>query len=120
MSDVHPTLGRLRALLAAAMLVSPLFASAQNGLGDPTKPTALAAPEPEEAVAGPRWRLQSTLVADTRRLAVINGRTVVQGGQIDGATVREVRREGVTLEIEGRRIELRLLQDTVNVKRAGG
>lgn len=120
MSDAQPSMGAWRSLLAAAMLAASALAGAQSGLVDPTRPTALAAPEPEEAASGPRWRLQSTLVADSRRLAVINGKTVVQGDRIDGATLREVRREGVTLEIEGRRIELRLLQGTESVKRAGG
>ena len=108
--------------LAAAMLMASGLAMAQQGLGDPTRPTSLAEPEPaaRAAVSGPRWRLQSTLVADSRRLAVINGRTVAQGERIDGATVREVRQGGVTLEIEGRRVELRVLQGTADVKRSGG
>jgi hypothetical protein len=72
------------------------------------------------AAAAPRWRLQSTLVADTRRLAVINGRTVAQGGRIEGATLVEVRQDGVTLEEDGRRIRLRLLRETPAVKSGGG
>jgi MSHA biogenesis protein MshK len=96
-------------------------AAAQSGLGDPTRPTSLAEPAPAQpAEAGPRWRLQSTLVADTRRLAVINGRTVFQGERIDGATLREVRQEGVTLDVDGRRVELRILPATAGVKRSGG
>jgi len=108
-------------MLAAALLLVAGVAAAQHGLGDPTRPTSLAEPEPARpAQAGPRWRLQSTLVADTRRLAIINGRRVAQGERIDGATLAEVRQEGVTLEIDGRRIELRVLQGAVNVKRSGG
>jgi MSHA biogenesis protein MshK len=106
--------------LALAFAVTTAAAGAQSGLGDPTKPTALTAPEEERAAQGPRWRLQSTLVADTRRLAVINGRTVAQGGRIDGATLLEVRQDGVTLEVAGERIRLRLLNEAVNVKRSGG
>ena len=108
-------------LLLAAVMLAPA-APAQQGLGDPTRPTSLDEPEPVQkaARAGPRWRLQSTLVADSRRLAVINGRTVAQGERIDGATVREVRQGGVTLEVEGRRVELRVLQGTPDVKRDGG
>jgi MSHA biogenesis protein MshK len=112
---------RARVLLVA-LLLGAGAASAQSGLGDPTKPTALNEPQAEQrpAQSGPRWRLQSTLVADSRRLAVINGRTVAQGERIDGAMVREVRQGGVTLEVEGRRIELRVLQGTADVKRSGG
>jgi len=115
-------LSPLPLLLAAAMLAAAATAPAQPGLGDPTRPTSLDEPAPEQRPrqAGPRWRLQSTLVADSRRLAVINGRTVAEGERIDGATVREVRQGGVTLEVEGRRVELRVLRETLDVKRTGG
>lgn len=109
-----------RALAGLALLAAAGLGHAQQ-LGDPTRPTALDEPEAAGAVAkaGPRWRLQSTLVADHRRLAVINGRTLAPGDRIDGATVRDVRQDGVTLEVDGRRVELRML-GTVDVKRAGG
>jgi MSHA biogenesis protein MshK len=107
-------------LAAVALLLATLPVAAQQGLGDPTRPTALAEPQAAPVQAGPRWRLQSTLVADTRRLAIINGKTVAQGDRIDGALVREVRQEGVTLEIAGQRVELRMLPGSVNVKRSGG
>jgi hypothetical protein len=95
-------------------------AAAGQGLDDPTRPTSLAEPErAQRAGSGPRWRLQSTLVAEDRRLAIINGRTVGPGDRVDGATVRDVRHDGVTLEIEGRRIELRML-GAVDVKREAG
>ena len=107
-------------LAALALLMAALPVAAQQALGDPTRPTSMAAPEAVRAVeSGPRWRLQSTLVADTRRLAVINGRTVAQGERIDGALVREVRQEGVTLEVGDRRVELRVVPGS-NVKRSGG
>jgi len=120
-SEPNPLFSLLPRTLALVMLMTAGLAPAQQGLGDPTRPTSLAAPEPERAaVSGPRWRLQSTLVADSRRLAVINGRIVAQGERIDGATVREVRPGGVTLDVEGRRVELRVLQGTPDVKRSGG
>lgn len=108
-------------LAAVALLLAVLPVAAQQGLGDPTRPTSMDEPEPARTVqSGPRWRLQSTLVADTRRLAIINGRTVAQGDRIDGALVREVRQEGVTLEVGDRRVELRVVPGSVNVKRFGG
>lgn len=114
---------RSRKATAWALLLAGLLAvaGAPAQLRDPTQPTALedAAP-PRPAQSGPRWRLQSTLVADDRRLAVINGRSVAQGERVDGAVVREINRGGVTLEVEGRRIELRLLRDLADVKAAGG
>lgn len=111
-------LRRLGALLLLCAAAAP--AAGQTGFGDPTRPTSLSEPEPERAtVRGPRWRLQSTLVADTRRLAVINGRTIVQGGLVDGARLLEVRPDGVTLEQDGQRIVLRL-PGSSNIKRSGG
>jgi hypothetical protein len=107
------------ASLLTVCVMAVTAASAQTGLGDPTQPTFRSEPAVEpRAAAGPRWHLQSTLLASNRRLAVINGRTVVQGGRIDGATVLEVRRDGVTLDIGGQRVDLRLWQDVGGVKRA--
>jgi MSHA biogenesis protein MshK len=89
-------------------------------LGDPTRPTSLSEPGDAAAVPqGPRWRLQSILVADDRRVAVINGRAVAQGGRVDGAIVLEVRSDGVTLDAAGERIQLRL-PGSVDVKRGAG
>jgi MSHA biogenesis protein MshK len=97
-------------VLALFLLASPVLAVAQDGLGDPTQPTSLS--EPGDAVARaaqrPRWRLQSTLVADDRKVAVINGRTVSLGERIEGATLLEVRSDGVTLQQDGQRLILRL------------
>jgi hypothetical protein len=110
----------LSGLLALALCAGAASASAQ-GLDDPTRPTSLAEPEPasRRSESGPRWRLQSTLVADDRRLAIINGRTVGPGDRVDGAMVKDVRQDGVTLDVEGRRIELRLL-GAVDVKSDAG
>lgn len=110
------------ALLGLALLAPCASALAQTGLGDPTKPTALSDPDEvaaAQAAQGPRWRLQSTLVADTRRVAVINGRTVAQGERVDGAQLVEIRQDGVTLEHEGQRITLRL-PGAVNIRRSDG
>jgi hypothetical protein len=95
-------------------------APAQETLGDPTRPTSLSEPEEGRLVPqGPRWRLQSILVADDRRVAVINGHAVPQGGHVDGATVLEVRPDGVTLDASGERLNLRL-PGSVDGKRSGG
>lgn len=113
-------LGRRAGLAAAAMLAAfALDVGAEPALGDPTRPTALhaAAPDAAAAPAGPRWRLQSTLVADDRRLAVINGRTVSRGDRVDGAQVVEIGDGGVTLELAGRRLQLHVVPPAIDVKR---
>lgn len=107
------------ALALMAALSAPAFG--QEGLGDPTRPTSLSEPAEAKAQAaqGPRWRLQSTLVADDRRVAVINGRMVAQGERIEGATVLEVRTDGVTLQKDGQRLNLLLPGSGIGVKRGG-
>jgi hypothetical protein len=112
---------RARLFLVLGLAVGP--ALAQSGIGDPTRPTSLSDPDDEQvraaAAQGPRWRLQSTLVADNRRLAVINGRTIAQGGRVDGAKLVEVRPDGVTLEQDGQHIQIRL-PGSADIKRSGG
>lgn len=106
-------------IAAAALLAAlALEAGAEPALGDPTRPTALiSAAAAAAAPAGPRWRLQSTLVADDRRLAVINGRTVSRGDRVDGAQVVEIGDGGVTLELAGRRLQLHVVPPAIDVKR---
>ena len=116
--------GKTSRRLARALILLAAFglstAAAAQDLGDPTKPTPLAPRGSGGAgeSSGPRWRLQSTLVADTRRLAVINGKTVKPGERVDGATVVDVRTDGVVLDYDGQRMEIRLLQS--GVQRRGG
>ena len=96
-------------LLAILLLVAAAPVLAQGRLGDPTRPTSLSEPDDSAPAAqGPRWRLQSTLIADDRKVAVINGRTVSQGERIEGATLIEVRSDGVTLQHDGQRLVLHL------------
>jgi len=94
--------------VVCGLLLACGAAAAQDGLGDPTRPTPLRAAAPVEAAAAPQWRLQSTLVAAQRRVAVINGRTVREGETVDGARLVEVRPDGVSLERAGRTFELTL------------
>ena len=111
-------MSRLVLTLALLGAAAPVLGQA---LVDPTRPTAIDEPEPvaKRAESGPRWRLQSTLVSAERRLAIINGRSVGPGDRVDGAIVRDVRPDGATLEVDGRRIELRLL-GAVDIKREAG
>ena len=104
---------------ALLLLAVAAGAAAQSGLGDPTRPTSLSEPDEVARTAQlPRWRLQSTLIADDRRVAVINGRTVSVGERIEGAMLLEVRSDGVTLQQDGQRLNLRL-PGRVEVKSGG-
>lgn len=101
-------LATLAALLAAASAAHAM----PLGYGDPTQPVPLntppAAGAASAAPAKPDWILSSTLVAGSRRVAVINGRSVALGGTIDGARLVAVDARGVALDVAGRRVRLEL------------
>ncbi|MEZ5542574.1 MAG: hypothetical protein R3F42_11090 [Pseudomonadota bacterium] len=100
-------------LLALGILLVALTAGAA-ALTDPTRPTgrghaALLQPHAQRH----DWRLDSTLVAPDRRVAVINGRQVSEGESVDGARVIEIRRLEVLIQARGRQLTLQLLPDIV-------
>ncbi len=62
----------------------------EGGLSDPTKPPDYQAvgagtvgAGTVSAVAAPRWVLKSTLISPSRRSAILNGRVVKKGEQLD-------------------------------------
>ncbi|TVQ31322.1 MAG: hypothetical protein EA370_12955 [Wenzhouxiangella sp.] len=102
-----------------ATLASSAFG---NPPSDPTRPPSAQeiraflgqdsnAAEPEVQ----RWQLQSILIADQRRIAIINGRRVSEGDRFDAAEV---------LTIEPGRVELRHRTETIVLtlasRRTGG
>jgi MSHA biogenesis protein MshK len=105
--------GRTLACALVAALTSAA-AAAQARLADPTRPpqSAPAADEPakpDEAKApksGPQ--LQSVLISPQRKLAVIDGRTVPLGGEVDGAKLVAITEGGVTLRRGSQTQTLRL------------
>jgi MSHA biogenesis protein MshK len=104
---------RLTAIVLAALA---LPAAAQ--LPDPTRPPpdAYALPagagQAEAVVAAPVGpQLQSVLIsrkAGGRQLAVISGRTVPLGGNVDGAKLIEIRSSSVVLQRGSRKEVLKL------------
>lgn len=111
---------RLLILAASASALLGAWTARAEGaaVGDPTRPTALnQAPAPDRTRAeGPRWKLQSTVIAPDRQLAVINGKQLRTGDRVDGATVLEIRSDGVTLQVDLRRMELRLVPQAVSIR----
>lgn len=86
-------------------------AAAQNvQLADPTRPpSAVAESAASEPAARPGPTLQSILISPTRRVAVINGQTVVQGGKFRDATVANITEGSVLLQYADRRQTLQLI-----------
>ena len=84
-------------------------AEAPAPLADPTRPPAAEMPAitGENAVRQETWRLDSTLVSEFRRIAVINGQRVSEGGAVGTATVAEIGRDEVVLLADGREIVLK-------------
>jgi MSHA biogenesis protein MshK len=78
-------------------------------LSDPTRPpgTQIAAKR-AGTKAAPRWILSSTLIAPTRRLAIINGKTVTVGEKVGGAEVMRIEPARVSLQEGGKQLVLKL------------
>jgi MSHA biogenesis protein MshK len=101
---------RAAALLAfAGCLAAPALG---QPLRDPTEPPAFldgAAPEREADPAGPV--LQSVIVSQGRRLALIDGKTYRLGDQLGDATVAAISSNEVSLRGSGGTRVLRLYPD---------
>jgi MSHA biogenesis protein MshK len=99
-------------IIVLLLLVMPV----QAAMEDPTRPPSLSG---GKAVAGvrhkprPRWRLSSTLISPQRRSAVIDGRVVVRGDRINGATVISIESGAVRLRAKGREFTLLLLEKEI-------
>lgn len=101
-----------RTLLAVFMCSCMGAALAQaTSLADPTRPPSVTTESAGESSppAGPT--LQSILISPTRRLAVISGQEVAQGGRYGDATVTSITESTVLLRFADRRETLRLLPD---------
>ncbi len=93
-------LGRVLMLGGALCLGSP--AKAAESLPDPTRPPSLAATvvqsDKAQRQAGASQGLKSIRISPGQRSAVINGRTVEQGGRIGNEVLVEVRASSVLLQ----------------------
>lgn len=98
------------ALLAALLLAGT--AAAEAPLRDPTLPSNPSVFAATPRTHAGRWRLTSTLVGPHRRLAVINGRTVTQGQQFEGARILAIGNGEVRVRSRGHTVTLRVLSGT--------
>jgi MSHA biogenesis protein MshK len=93
----------------AVILAALLLALPADGLEivDPTRPQ-------DGARDGERpLLLQSVLVSETRRVAVINGRTLQVGDRVDGARVTRIEPGSVWLQRDGDITRLDLVAATI-------
>ena len=100
--------------VSALLLFGPLLTGGAELLRDPTRPysaTPVAATRtPAKAAA---FRVTAILVSQKRRVAIVNGRRVSEGDQVDGATVIEILADGLRLNLRGKEFTTRLLPDGV-------
>ncbi|MGH8708039.1 MAG: MSHA biogenesis protein MshK [Burkholderiales bacterium] len=107
-----------RALFLLLLGASGLAFAQKGTLVDPTRPPIAAgesAVAESAAPAGPR--LQSVLISPTRRVAVISGSTVVQGGKYGNATVAAITEGSVMLRYADRKETLHLISGVVKRER---
>lgn len=91
----------LRALLVILSL--SVLASAGFGFSDPTQPSQY-----RPAAKRVSLKLESVLVSDARKVAVINGQVVAEGEMIGGAKVISIGKDNVRLRKSGKTISLTL------------
>ena len=108
-----------RTLLLLLLLDVGSVAFAQRGaLVDPTRPPMAAIESAGTESARPSGpQLQSVLISPSRRVAVISGSTVVQGGRYGDATVAEITEGSVLLRYADRRETLHLISGVVKRER---
>ena len=75
---------------------------------DPTRPYS------QESIASPGSRstafnVSAILVSETRRVAIVNGRRVIEGDSINGAVVVEINKDALRLNLNGKELTMRLL-----------
>lgn len=100
--------------LPPLLLLMGLCLQSAAALEDPMRPPGNAALVSLPPAAS-RFVLSSTLIARERRSAVINGRNVGVGEEVDGARVVEIQPTQVRLQHQGHQLTLQLLP--VDVKK---
>jgi len=72
---------------------------------DPTRP--YSAPESFQP-AQPEFKVNAIIVSSKRQIAIINGKRVGVGEQVNGATVVSIAKKELVLDVGGRQITLQL------------
>ena len=74
-------------MVAATLLLAPMLATGQESLRDPTRPYNVkpVAPTTSSGNTTSSFRVTAIFTSEMRRVAVVNGRRVSEGDQVDGA-----------------------------------
>lgn len=109
-----------RCIAAAGALLAATAASALE-LVDPMQPPVvdeIAAVETESAIKPGAWRLGAIRIEADRRSAMINGRMVAVGDQIDGARVVAIAPGSVEIAVGNENSSLSLLKHDIKIRPA--
>ncbi len=102
----------LQSILCLCLVTAPVsVALAQSQAGDPTAPSDPAGYATKKIASKrePGWALHSTLISDSRKIAIINGRAFTEGERVGSARVLHIRSQEVVLATPKQQITLRLL-----------
>jgi MSHA biogenesis protein MshK len=111
---VRSAYSKLAAL--ALLLLGTSIADAQEVLRDPTRPfdakpvsTASASGTGGGKSSVSTYNVTAIFTSDSRRVAVVNGRRVIEGDRVDGATVIEILKDSLSLNVGGKVVKSRVL-----------
>lgn len=104
-------------LAALALLhLGASSANAQDVLRDPTRPfdAKPVSTAPAGGTGGGKssvssFNVTAIFTSDSRRVAVVNGQRVIEGDKVDGATVIEIQKDSLSLNVHGKVINSRVL-----------
>jgi len=83
-------------------------------LSDPTRPPGIKIFNPSKSKThAQRWILSSTLIANYRRHAVINGQIVVVGQRIQNARIISIHPNEVVLATKQKRFHIKMLTNKI-------
>lgn len=98
-------LSKLTSVLVVLLMINMALA-----MSDPMRPPANRGTSAAASkVTKPRWVLSSTLISQHRRLATVNGKTLLVGEKISGAKLLEIQPALVIMKYQGQNITINLL-----------
>ncbi len=116
MRVTRPVLGVLGTLLAVTLGAG----AAEEVLVDPTRPLDLrllsgevSINEEGGVVLLPVFNLNSVLIREGSRLAVVNEQRVAVGDSVNGAVVTAIDNDGVTLNVGGAALNIKLHESSI-------
>ena len=92
-------------IMAAVVLLGPLLAHGADMLRDPTRPFSVPT---LVTSSNATFVVSAIFVSQERRVAIVNGRRVAEGDEVDGATVVKIQADGLRLNLGGLTIEAHL------------